>query len=183
MFLEGSYQVDITKEGIATISSTRKFDVRFQSITESIAAHQSDLYLHEQDNVVPDLDMVKAVFKYARKNWEAQLNNQEIQISQQIIFKLYSELSLNEDDQPDSSKQIERLTLNFPKDDLGTLTVHIDVRAFFRCLCRKQIWNGTLGALCLFERVPNVFYPSDTFSLNFFTARKEEFEPLVAKSR
>jgi len=39
-------------------------------------------------------------------------------------------------------------------------------------LIRKKVWNGTIGALCLFERTPNVFYPSVTFSLNYLITRE-----------
>ena len=37
-----------------------------------------------------------------------------------------------------------------------------------RCLMRRASWNQTLsGSLCMFEREPNVFYPTDVFSLNY----------------
>ena len=49
----------------------------------------------------------------------------------------------------------------------GCLIIHIDFRSFYLCLIRKKVWNGTIGALCLFDRKSNVFYPSVTISLNY----------------
>ena len=60
----------------------------------------------------------------------------------------------------------------------GQLIVHIDIRAMYLCLIRKKVWNGTIGALCLFERYPNIFYPSVTFSLNYLIINESQKKEL-----
>ena len=48
------------------------------------------------------------------------------------------------------------------------LKVDIEKGALMRCLMRRASWNQTLsGSLCMFDREPNVFYPTDVFSLNY----------------
>ena len=64
-----------------------------------------------------------------------------------------------------------KLTSNL-KESKGLLKIHIDIRSIYLCLIRKKVWNGTIGALCLFERSPNVFYPSVTFSLNYLITKE-----------
>jgi len=61
--------------------------------------------------------------------------------------------------------------------DSGVLVIHIDQRALFGCLTRRLIWNGVLGALCLFDRRPNQHYPTDFFSINFLTLSNEQIQP------
>ena len=66
-----------------------------------------------------------------------------------------------------------KLTSNL-KECKGLLKIHIDIRSIYLCLIRKKVWNGTIGALCLFERTPNIFYPSVTFSLNYLIVNKKK---------
>jgi hypothetical protein len=54
------------------------------------------------------------------------------------------------------------------KNKKGTLEIFIHKNAFYNCLVRKHVWNGILGANCLFKRTPNIHYPTDIFSLNYF---------------
>jgi L-ascorbate metabolism protein UlaG (beta-lactamase superfamily) len=153
------------------------------SMEESIEKHKNDSYQYEMElpEPIPSLEIIGSIFELAKKNWLKVLAKNNINVSQNISFILYSELKAKDDCTPDASLQCGTFKLNEDA-SLGELKVHIDIRAFYRCLTRnKMVWNGTTGALCMFERAPNVFYPTDTFSLNYLTIGKDELQSLLSK--
>ena len=113
----------------------------------------------------------------AKSNWEEVLINKQIKIEQAVEFIIYDNLSLNNDnskiiDKPNGCLQLKSNL----QESKGLLRVHMDLRSIYLCLIRKKVWNGTIGALCLFERIPNVFYPSVTFSLNYLIINRVQKE-------
>jgi hypothetical protein len=105
----------------------------------------------------------------ARDNWERKTSKDGIRIRQSIRFDIYPKLCLN-GGVPDVSCGVDQYQLFCATEtDTGDLIIHIDQRALFGCLSRRLVWNGVLGTQCLYERRPNVHYPSDIFSINFLT--------------
>jgi UDP-MurNAc hydroxylase len=137
-------------------------------IDKSIDNHKNDLYDYESEVKDLSFDYVVDLFSKAKLNWEEELLKKNIKIEQNIDFVIYKNMHLSEDLTHLSEMPIGVLKLksNLSKSK-GDLKIHIDLECIYLCLIRKKVWNGTIGALCLFERTPNVFYPSVTFSLNY----------------
>ena len=138
----------------------------------SIENHKNDLYDYEVEVNDISINSLIDLFTSAKLNWEKELINKNIKIEQDIEFIIYNNMQLNDDlvaicDEPVGQL---KLTSNIEESN-GLLKIHIDIRSMYLCLIRKKVWNGTIGALCLFERIPNVFYPSVTFSLNYLIVR------------
>jgi hypothetical protein len=142
-------------------------------MTKSIEDHKYDLYDYEVEGKDLTFDYLVDLFSIAKLNWEEELVNKSIKIEQDIEFIIYNNMQLDKDLSHITEIPIGVLNLssNLSKSK-GFLKIHIDLKCIYLCLIRKKVWNGTIGALCLFERVPNVFYPSVTFSLNYLIANK-----------
>ena len=181
-FIEGARQLEVTPGSYAVLSSQPVFPVSV-SMVESIEEHRFDKYEYEFEGnlAVPELEILRAIFNQAQKNWASTVDTRDIEISQSIQFVLYEDLLVDNQGKPDTASRI--ITFfelnNNALSNNGKLIIHMDIRSFFLCLIRKKVWNGTLGSLCLFDRVPNVFYPSVTFSLNYLVVTKEELAILL----
>jgi hypothetical protein len=139
----------------------------------SIENHKNDLYDYEVEVNEITLNSLNDLFSSAKLNWEKELINKNIKIEQDIEFIIYNKMQLNDDLVTICEEPIGELKLsNNIQESKGLLKIHIDIRSMYLCLIRKKVWNGTIGALCLFERTPNVFYPSVTFSLNYLITRE-----------
>jgi hypothetical protein len=139
----------------------------------SIENHKNDLYDYEVEVNDITYNALVELFSSAKINWEKELVNKNIKIEQDLEFIIYNKMQLNDDLTTICEEPIGELKLsNNIQDSKGLLKIHIDIRSMYLCLIRKKVWNGTIGALCLFERTPNVFYPSVTFSLNYLIANK-----------
>ncbi len=140
--------------------------------------HRADPYVYENFDV-PEWSVLTKYLDQARSNWEAKVFREGYEIAQSIIFDVYRPLSLK-DGKLDVSKHLGSYRIHAAKTpDRGVLSIHIDERALFACLVRKLVWNGVLGALCLYERKPNLHYPTDFFSLNFLTITDRQVEQIV----
>ncbi len=139
----------------------------------SIENHKNDLYDYEVEVNDITFNALVELFSSAKINWEKELVNKNIKIEQDLEFIIYNKMQLNDDLTTICEEPIGELKLsNNIQDSKGLLKIHIDIRSMYLCLIRKKVWNGTIGALCLFERTPNVFYPSVTFSLNYLITRE-----------
>jgi UDP-MurNAc hydroxylase len=148
-------------------------------IEKSILSHKEDLYDYEfvEDNIT--FTLLNEIFNFAKLNWEEVLIAKNIKIEQDIEFIIYSSLNLTEDNSKINEQPIGILELKSNLTECkGLLKIHMDLRSMYLCLIRKKVWNGTIGALCLFERIPNVFYPSVTFSLNYLIINNFQKETL-----
>jgi UDP-MurNAc hydroxylase len=169
--LEGGKSVTIDSLNKAVISTTIQNTSNEMSI--SIENHKNDLYDYELEVNEITLNSLIDIFSSAKLNWEKELINKNIKIEQDIEFIIYNKMQLNDDLVTICEEPIGELKLsNNIQDSKGLLKIHIDIRSMYLCLIRKKVWNGTIGALCLFERTPNVFYPSVTFSLNYLITRE-----------
>ena len=66
------------------------------------------------------------------------------------------------------------LSLNDDGEAEYELHCHLDRQLFFGALNRDCIWNIVLsGHIVIFERIPNIFIPTITFSLNFLVVDNE----------
>jgi hypothetical protein len=168
--LEGGKSVTIDSLNKAVISTTIQNTSNEMSI--SIENHKDDLYDYELEVNEITLNSLIDIFSSAKLNWEKELINKNIKIEQDIEFIIYNKMQLNDDLVTICEEPIGELKLsNNIQDSKGLLKIHIDIRSMYLCLIRKKVWNGTIGALCLFERTPNVFYPSVTFSLNYLIVK------------
>jgi UDP-MurNAc hydroxylase len=139
----------------------------------AIELHRNDSYLYE-DIQAPSWSITAAMLNVASNNWKSKASKDHLQIRQSIRFEVYSRLMLD-DDRPDMSLCLGSYQLNTSAgSDAGELVIHIDQRALIGCLTRRLIWNGVLGSLCLYERRPNRFYPTDVFSLNYLVLTNEQ---------
>lgn len=141
----------------------------------AVDMHRQDRY-HYEALEAPTWPTLLALLDAARDNWAHKVSKDGLTIHQAIWFDIYRELRVD-GGKPDASKRLGRYQLSQPsRAEIGALVVHIDQRALFGCLTRRLIWNGVLGALCLYERRPNRHYPTDFFSLNFLALSNEQLQ-------
>ncbi len=168
--LEGgkSVTIDSSNKSIITISIPNISN----DMSLSINNHKNDLYDYEVEVNDIKFNALVELFSSAKINWEKELLNKNIKIEQDIEFIIYNRMQLNDDLATICEAPIGELKLsNNIQESKGLLKIHIDIRSMYLCLIRKKVWNGTIGALCLFERTPNEFYPSVTFSLNYLITK------------
>jgi hypothetical protein len=169
--LEGGKSVTIDAANKSLITTSIPNISNDMSI--SIENHKNDLYDYEVEVNDITFNALVELFSSAKINWEKELVNKNIKIEQDLEFIIYNKMQLNDDLTTICEEPIGELKLsNNIQDSKGLLKIHIDIRSMYLCLIRKKVWNGTIGALCLFERTPNVFYPSVTFSLNYLITKK-----------
>jgi L-ascorbate metabolism protein UlaG (beta-lactamase superfamily) len=141
----------------------------------AIEMHRHDSYQYEA-LTAPEWPILMTLLDTARENWARKVSKDRLTVHQTIQFDIYSQLRLD-GDKPDASQRLGSYQIcQATQADAGVLVVHIDQRAIFGCLTRRLIWNGVLGALCLFDRRPNRHYPTDFFSINFFTLSNEQLQ-------
>jgi UDP-MurNAc hydroxylase len=168
--LEGGKSVTIDSLHEAVISTSIQNTSNEMSI--SIENHKNDFYDYELEVNEITLNLLIDLFSSAKLNWEKELINKNIKIEQDLEFIIYDKMELNDNLVTICEEPIGELKLsNNIQKSKGLLKIHIDIRSMYLCLIRKKVWNGTIGALCLFERTPNVFYPSVTFSLNYLIVK------------
>jgi len=170
LFLELSSTSNQTQIGldISPIETNRKLATEM---------HRTDSYLYEELSV-PHWQTLVMMLDAARHNWERKVNQDAIGIRQSIRFDIYPKLRVD-GGVPDESRGVNRYQLYSAVEAVaGNLIIHIDQRALFGCLTRRLVWNGVLGSLCLYERKPNVHFPTDVFSLNFLTISDAQFRDL-----
>ena len=168
--LEGGKSVSINAAKNSIISTSIQNISNDMSL--SIEKHKNDLYDYEVEINEIKFNTIVELFSIAKINWEKELINRNIKIEQDIEFVIYNQMQLKEDLVNFTEKPIGELKLSSNlHESNGLLKIHIDIRSIYLCLIRKKVWNGTIGALCLFERIPNVFYPSVTFSLNYLITK------------
>lgn len=166
LYLEGGRFLELStgKKAVQRGSDLSPIEANRQA---AIELHSRDCYHYESIDAPPWPELV-TLLDTARGNWLHKIRKDALMINQAIRFEIYRNLQ-PDGRKPDSSQLLGSYQLNQPSQaDAGTLFVHIDHRALFGCLTRKLVWNGVLGALCLYERYPNKHYPTDLFSLNFF---------------
>ena len=170
LFLEGGYTIDL-KDSSNKFQSIKPITECLQS---SIDNHQLDEYDFQTSDLNVEITSLEQIFKLAKKNWQDIVEKENISISQNIIFSVYNNISLDEFGNIDEIDIEKEFVLN-SADENNLLKVYIHKNAFYKCLTRqKMVWNGTLGSLCLFERDPDVFYPNSSFSMNYLVLNKEQ---------
>ena len=143
----------------------------------AIKKHQYDEYLYASIKEPHPQDL-QLMLRAASESWLSKVNEKNLKIHQSIRFDIYSPLQFVAEI-PDKSKLVACYQLfNAQDSDEGSLIIHIDQRAIVGCITKNLVWNGVLGALCFYERRPNHFYPTDFFSLNFFTLSREKLDRL-----
>jgi UDP-MurNAc hydroxylase len=165
--LEGGYSLETTKDIEPKYLEPEVIAIELNRAA-AIKMHSKDIYDYQILDAPPFADLIDTL-NTARQNWQIKIDTEKFKISQSITFKIYSNLFIN-NQLPDQKNLMFKYSLfKTKKSELGELCIHIDQRALFGCLTRKFIWNGVLGALCLHERKPNHHYPTDNFSINYFT--------------
>lgn len=181
--LEGGNAIEINKSGNELFLIKNEISSISLDMKNSIENHRFDLYDYEFYDRSISVEMVSQIFNMAKINWEKYINENSIIIPQDIIFVIYEDIKLNLSadkiiDNPICSFKL----FNNTNHSSNLLKIHMDLMSFYLCLIREKVWNGTLGSLCLYERVPNVFYPSVTFSLNYLVLdglQKENLKELI----
>jgi UDP-MurNAc hydroxylase len=172
--LEGGNFIELT--------AGKKVGIKGSSLTPIQANRQAAIEMHQFDSYeyatleAPAIHELVKLLDSASENWVKKITTHRLNIHQIIRFKIYHQL-LNKNAGPDTSKLLSEYKLSQHDQSIeGELVIHIDHRALFSCLTRRNVWNGVLGALCLYERNPNIHYPTDIFSINFLTLTKEQLD-------
>jgi hypothetical protein len=167
--LEGGYSFDISTHNridpdVMPIQSNPK---------QAILAHSADPYDYEMV-VSPSFEKILEILETARANWLDKVRREGFHITQSIRFEIYSKLAVKEKG-PDKTRKLGSYQLyDSSEEQAGDLIIHIDQRALYGCLTRRFVWNGVLGSLCLFERIPNRHFPTDFFSINFLVLSSDQ---------
>lgn len=175
--LEGGYFLELSpgQDAARTGSDLLPIEANRQA---AVDMHRQDRY-HYEALEAPAWPALLTLLDTARDNWAHKVYKDALTIHQAIRFEIYRELRLDVGE-PDASQRLGSYQLSQPAQaDAGALLVHIDQRALFGCLTRRLIWNGVLGALCLYERRPNRHYPTDFFSLNFLALSNEQLQAIA----
>lgn len=172
--LEGGYSFDISVEQAQISTSPEVMPVQ-ADLQAAIRMHSADPYDYEV-LVAPTFDKVLEMLRLAQENWQKRVQQDALKITQSIRFEIYRALAVV-DGKPDQAENLGGYRLfGSSEETTGELTIHIDQRALVGCMTRRFIWNGVLGALCLYERIPNRHFPTDVFSLNFLTLTMDQIQ-------
>ena len=177
--LEGGHFLELSagQEAARTGSDLLPIEANRQA---AVDMHRQDRY-HYEALEAPAWPALLTLLDTARDNWAHKVNKDALTIHQAIRFDIYRELRVD-GEEPDASQRLGSYQLSQPAQaDEGALVVHIDQRALFGCLTRRLIWNGVLGALCLYERHPNRHFPTDFFSLNFLVLSNEQIQSIAVE--
>lgn len=145
------------------------------SVDIAIEAHSSDKYEYCNLKAPAEKDLTSTL-NLAKINWINKIAKDSVEINQSITFLIYKNLQVENNIPVEKNLIFKYQLFKNPKKNNGDLFIHIDQRALFGCLTKRLIWNGVLGSLCLFERIPNIHYPSDFFSLNYLVLHKEQVD-------
>ena len=143
----------------------------------AIMLHADDPYEYESYEA-PLYSELVMMLDLARNNWAKKIKDDNIAITQSIRFEIYDPLKYVDDGIAVGERKGSFILNNAINIEDGVLVINIDLRAIYGCITKKCIWNGVLGSLCLFERRPNRHYPSDIFSINYFTLTQEQISIL-----
>ena len=182
--LDAGYQKPLNLEGGKTLvlnNGSTSQDIAIidkiipcsSSMKKSIEMHSHDTFLYEDDHFTGTKAMLDEIFNLAVDNWKISTKGMSFNNMQNVEFTVYSSMSLNAEGNIDSLDVVNNYELTHP-DQSESLKVYIHQNAFYKCLIRQQVWNGTIGGCCLFEREPNIFYPNTTFSLNYLALNKNQ---------
>lgn len=165
--LEGGHSIDMSA-GMPRARTGPEVKPIEADLQAAIRMHSADPYDYEVV-VAPPFAKVVEMLDAARANWLKKIEGDALHVVQSIRFEIYSELAVK-DGVPDWTRRLGSYQLFESSDkQTGHLIIHIDQRALCGCLTRRFVWNGVLGALCLYERRPNRHHPTDLFSLNYLT--------------
>ena len=113
----------------------------------------------------------------AKNNYLEKLKELNIEITWKVTFNLYEDLLLDDQARIKYRDQIVKtytLSLNDHSESEYELHCHLDSQLFFGALNKDCIWNHVLsGSIVIFERIPNIFIPTITASLNFLVVDNE----------
>jgi UDP-MurNAc hydroxylase len=176
--LEGGGFIDLDNDG--AVRSGIAVEPIDKVLRATIARHLEDSYDYE-DIPLPESDALSWALEAARENWRKKVASAGLRLKQSLVFKIHPQLRpLVQGQEAFGVKTFELWRAQ--GSDSDELVIHIDRRAIMGCLTRRLIWNGMLGALCLYERRPNVHHPAVVFSLNFLTLSDEQRDQLVWKT-
>ncbi len=160
--LEGGWTLDMAAPSAA---KARAIAALPRSKAEAVVVHAGDAYPHDAYDDSLDDDALAALFARAESAYLARMRREHIAISSQIAFVAYDRLTF-EDDLTITSPARGRYAINNPDAGPAELTFHIDRKLLVKALKGEANWNQALG-LALCERRPNVFHPTDDFSINY----------------
>jgi UDP-MurNAc hydroxylase len=170
--LEGARQVETVQTGQGPdFRIGNLFDGRRPTMDDAIRQHGDDSYDHEKDPVTQRAfsgEEIEQAFRTAVDEHERKLRELGINMNARISFAVHDRIELDDAGKLASTPAMGLELTAKPLHPDHILKVDIEKGALMRCLMRRASWNQTLsGSLCMFDREPNVFYPTDVFSLNY----------------
>ena len=179
---EGCKFLNIAGGGTAT-KFNGKWHVKKPNYTfneaKIINKYRKRKYFYFEKSNKPNLGRLDEIFNNSYKNYLERLKKFPINTSWQVEFFIYENLNLNLNKKINYKKSnlIKRYSINYNSTNLKSeknftlLKCHMDFHLFYGLLTRKYSnWNEpTAGSLVLFERIPDLFDPNVTFSLNYFS--------------
>ena len=150
----------------------------FPSREDAIKENNNLIYEYRQIPENIDNRNDEELFDLARKNYFETLKKLDVNIKWKVEFHLYDDLQLDDHAKIKGGMTplkslvlIEDTSVKPPYE----LICHLDRQLFRGLLNNICIWNTTLGGmLVIFERNPNVFIPTITFSLNYLVLPNNE---------
>ena len=129
-------------------------------------------YFYEKNILKFNEKKLDIQFLKSKENYFRIIKNINIKSSWQIDFYVYKNLVLNSRSRINKkkSKLLKRYFLDYKKSNkkFSHLKCFLDLSLFEGMLTKKYTWNPAIaGSVVIFERVPNIFDPNATFSLNF----------------
>lgn len=146
---------------------------RYATRESAIAAHRDLVYDYAR---APDSERRSnaELFALAERRYREKLESLSIRMDWRLEFRLYDDLRVDGEGRvAEGVKPRETFVLgggDAQEPPPYSLSCHLDARLFRGLLTREYLWNMPVsGSLILYERVPNTFVPSITFSLNYLT--------------
>jgi UDP-MurNAc hydroxylase len=136
---------------------------------EAVLAHSGDAYPHDDYDDGLDDAALLALFQQANGAYLARIRRDKIAISSKIGFAVYDRMAFD-DDLTITAPVRARYTVDNDQAGDAQLIMHMDRKLFVKSLRGEVNWNQSLG-LALCERRPDIFHPTDDFSINFLVAK------------
>ena len=158
------------KDGIWKKVISKEFILPTKTIT--INESKKVKYFYEKNTLKFNSKLLDFQFLKSKENYFKIIKNFNINSSWLIDFYIYKNLVLNSQSKidKDQSTLLKKYSLKYNENNkkFTHLKCFLDLSLFEGMLTKKYTWNPALaGSVIIFERVPNIFDPNLTVSLNF----------------
>lgn len=160
--------------GDATSAPVESVEMQALHTNLADALNATVALVYEQD-LVPAIDQdheIDRLLPLATAALQHRLTEDDFNLNAQLRFALHQDMAFNHAGDL-VSEPTRTIDLNIkPENPDHLLVLHLDKSLFAELISGRMIWNLVVsGSQIMYERVPNIFYPTDTAALNFFVHR------------